>query len=193
VLDTIQHVYGSSTKFPIYSTEFGLQTNPPETIARALNSITAAKYLNWSEYLSWRNPRVVSYDQYLLTDPPAGNFATGLEYADGKPKPQLYDAYRLPLYLPDPSAGKGQSLEVWGDVRPARSARADTGKAQRVKIEFQAGSKGPFKTLSTLTISNPHGYFDARIKFPGSGIVRLTWAYPNGETIHSRPVSVTVS
>jgi hypothetical protein len=27
---------------------------------------------------------------------------------------------------------------------------------------------------------------------PASGIVRLTWTYPNGETIHSRPVSVTV-
>jgi len=192
VLDTIQQTYGSSTKFPIYNTEFGLQTNPPETIARALTSTKAALYLNWSEYLSWLNPRVKSYDQYLLTDPPGGNFATGLAYADGKPKPQLYDAYRMPLYLPQSNAGKGKPLEVWGDVRPARFAKKDTGKAQRVKIEFQAGSNGPFKPLSTLTITNPHGYFDTRIKFPSSGVVRLTWTYPNGETIHSRPVSVTV-
>jgi hypothetical protein len=69
----------------------------------------------------------------------------------------------------------------------------DSGKTQQVKIEFQAGSKGPFKTLQTLTITNPHGYFDSHISFPGSGIVRLTWTYPKGETIHSRPVSVTVS
>ena len=192
-LDTVQDAYGSSTKFPIYSTEFGLQTNPPETISRAIDSKTAAYYLNWSEYISWRNPRVYSYDQYLLTDPPGGNFATGLEYADGKPKPQLYDAYRLPLYLPVTRGHKGESLEVWGDVRPAHFARVDSGKTQRVKVEFQAGSKGPFKTLQTLTIANPHGYFDVRMSFPGSGIVRLTWTYPNGETIHSRPVSVTVS
>jgi hypothetical protein len=192
-LDTVQNAYGSSTKFPIYSTEFGLQTNPPETIGRAIDSKTAAKYLNWSEYISWRNPRVFSYDQYLLTDPPGGNFATGLEYADGKPKPQLYDAYRLPLYLPVTRAHKGQSLEVWGDVRPARFARKDTGKPQQVKIQFQAGSKGPFKTLSTVTIANPHGYFDTQMTFPGSGIVQLTWTYPHGQTIHSRPVSVTVS
>jgi len=88
---------------------------------------------------------------------------------------------------------KGESLEVWGDVRPAHFARVDSGKTQRVKVEFQAGSKGSFKTLQTLTIANPHGYFDVRMSFPGSGIVRLTWTYPNGETIHSRPVSVTVS
>jgi hypothetical protein len=192
VLDTIQQTYGSNTKFPIYNTEFGLQTNPPETIARALNSKTAALYENWSEYLSWLNPRVRSFDQYLLTDPPGGNFATGLQYANGNPKPQLYDAYRLPLYLPHTSAAKGQSLEVWGDVRPAHFAQVDSGKAQRVKVEFQSGSKGPFKTLQTVAISNPHGYFDLRMSFPASGIVRLTWTYPNGETIHSRPVSVTV-
>jgi hypothetical protein len=191
-LDAVQDAYGSSTKFPIYSTEFGLQTNPPETISRAIDSKTAAYYLNWSEYISWRNPRVYSYDQYLLTDPPGGNFATGLAYADGTPKPQLYDAYRLPLYLPVTRAHKGQSLEVWGDVRPARFARKDTDKAQQVKIQFQAGSKGPFKTLSTVTIANPHGYFDTPVTFPGSGIVQLTWTYPHGQTIHSRPVSVTV-
>jgi hypothetical protein len=192
VLDTIQQTYGSNTKFPIYNTEFGLQTNPPETIARALNSKTAALYENWSEYLSWLNPRVRSFDQYLLTDPPGGNFATGLQYANGNPKPQLYDAYRLPLYLPHTSAAKGQSLEVWGAVRPAHFAQVDSGKAQRVKIEFQSGSTGPFKTLQTVAISNPHGYFDLRMSFPASGIARLTWTYPNGETIHSRPVSVTV-
>jgi len=192
-LDTVQKAYGSPTKFPIYSTEFGLQTNPPETISRAIDSKTAAHYLNWSEYISWLDPRVSSYDQYLLTDPPGGNFATGLEYADGTPKPQLYDAYRLPLYLPVTRAHEGQSLEVWGAVRPARFARKDTGKAQQVKIQFQAGSKGPFKTLSTVTIANPHGYFDTQMTFPGSGIVQLEWTYPHGQTIHSRPVSVTVS
>ena len=192
-LDTIQRAYGSNIRFPIYSTEFGLQTNPPEKIARAIDSKTAAYYLNWSEYISWRDPRVHSYDQYLLTDPPGGNFATGLKYANGTPKPQLYDAYRMPLYLPVTRAQKGQALELWGDVRPAHFAQLDSGKAQRVQIQFQRGSQGPFKTVHTLTITNPHGYFDIRMSFPASGIVRLTWSYPNGETIHSRPVSVTVA
>ena len=159
--------------------EFGLQTNPPRDdlpcILRLLP--TTSTGLSTSPR---RNPRVSSYDQYLLTDPPGGNFATGLEYANGQPKPQLYDAYRLPLYLPVTRAHKGQSLELWGDVRPPRFARKDTGKAQQVKIQFQAGSKGPFKTLSTLTIANPHGYFDTQMTFPGSGVVQLDVDIPTG-------------
>ena len=55
-LDQLQTVYGSHKRFPIYSTEFGLQTNPPEQIARAIDSVTAAYYLNWSEYISLAQP-----------------------------------------------------------------------------------------------------------------------------------------
>jgi hypothetical protein len=187
-LDKVQNVYGSSTKFPIYNTEFGLQTNPPEKIARAIDSKTAAYYLNWSEYLLWRNPRVVSYDQFLLSDPPGGNFATGLEYADQTPKPFLFDAYRMPLYLPVSTQQAGKQLEVWGNVRPAHT----TPGSQKVLIQFQKGSSGPFKTLQTVTVTNPQGYFDVNVKFPSTGTVQTTWSYPHGPTIHSRPVSVTV-
>jgi hypothetical protein len=192
-LDKAQEAYGSHTSYPIYNTEFGLQTNPPESITRAIDPETAAYYLNWSEYISWRNARVFSYDQFLLTDPPAGNFATGLEYADGAPKPQLYDAYRMPLYVPVSRATNGKALEVWGNVRPAHYAQLDTKDPQQVRIDFQSGSKGPFKTLQTVTITNPHGYFDVEVSFPSSGTVRLSWTYPHGPTIHSRPLTVTVS
>jgi hypothetical protein len=137
---------------------------------------------------------VRSFDQYLLTDPPAGNFATGLEYANGTPKAQLYDAYRMPLYLPDTHAKDGQALEVWGDVRPARFAQLDTKSRQRVKIQFQSGSNGSFDTLKLLTITDKHGYIDLKMTFPSSGTLRLAWTYPHrGPTIYSRPVSLTIS
>ena len=93
----------------------------------------AALYLNWSEYITWLNPRLRSYDQFLMTDGAAGNFATGLRFPNGSEKPS-YAAFRMPLYLPVQSGAKGQALEVWGCVRPAhdaqqsfasRSARAD--------------------------------------------------------------------
>jgi hypothetical protein len=194
MLDRAQAVYGSHKRLSIYNTEFGLQTNPPEKIARAIDSVTAAYYLNWSEYISWRNPRVRSFDQYLLTDPPAGNFATGLEYSNGTSKPQLYDAFRMPLYLPDTHGKDGHALEVWGDVRPARYAEMDTKSRQRVKVQFQSGSKGSFDTLKVLTITDKHGYFDLKMTFPSSGTLRLAWSYPHrGPTIYSRPVSVTIA
>ena len=50
-LDRLQQAYGSSTRFPIYSTEFGEQTDPPEKLIRALPPVTAAYYMNWTEYL----------------------------------------------------------------------------------------------------------------------------------------------
>jgi hypothetical protein len=152
----------------------------------------AAYYLNWSEYISWGDPRVRSYDQYLLVDSPSARFATALETATGQPKPG-YDAYRMPIYLPSTTASAGQAREVWGCVRPARYARLDTGRAQEVKIQFQPAAGGPFKTVRTVTLTDPYGYFDLRQSFAGSGNVRLAWSYPHGTEIFSRIVSITVA
>jgi hypothetical protein len=190
-LDTLQRVYGSSTRFAIYDTEFGYQTNPPETILRAISPAVAAYYLNWAEYIHYKDPRIRSYDQYLLTDPPGGGFATGLESADGKPKETFY-AFRMPLFLPSTTTSAATPLAVWGCVRPADIAAQQTGKVQRVELEFQAGARGPFKTVRTVALSDPHGYFDVRQAFGQSGALRTRWRYPNGETIFSRSVTVTV-
>jgi hypothetical protein len=191
VLDTLQHVYRSSTSFPIYSTEFGYQTTPPDKELGTTSPQQAAYYLNWAEYLTWRDPRVRSFDQFLLVDPPLGNFASGLEFANGVPKPGYY-AYRLPIYLPVTSTTSGQQLEVWGCVRPARFARLDTGLPQRVAIQFQSGGRGPFKTVKALTLLDPYGYFDVRMKFRTSGVVRLAWSDRHGPTIYSRTVSIAI-
>lgn len=194
-LDQALAAYGQSVRFPIYSTEFGFQTDPPEKIARAVSPETASVYLNWSEYISWKDPRVRSYDQYLLDDPPGagalGGFATGLRFADGAPKATLA-AYRLPVYVPITTGKPGQALEVWGCVRPARDARTRTRTLQRVRIEFSPRQGGSFATVKTASITNPHGYFDVLQAFPSSGDVRLTWTYPNGATIHSRTISITI-
>ena len=68
-LDGALAAYGSGTRFPLYDTEFGYQTSPPEKILRAINPTIAAAYMNWAEYISWRNPRLRSFEQYLLYDP----------------------------------------------------------------------------------------------------------------------------
>jgi hypothetical protein len=191
LLDAVQRLYGSQTRFALYSTEYGYKTDPP--LPGAVSPETAALYLNWAEWISWRNPRVRSYDQYLLVDPPpgAGDFVTGLEFADGRRK-QTFDAYRMPLFLPVTSASSGQPLEIWGCVRPARFARLDTGKIQVVEIQLRrAGARG-FRTVGTARVSNPYGYFDVRQRFPASGAVRLRWSYPDGITIFSRIAEITI-
>jgi hypothetical protein len=190
-VDRLQEAYGSGTRFPIYSTEFGEQTNPPETLIRALAPPTAAYYMNWAEYLSWLNPRIRSYDQYLLVDAPNGTFSTALEFASGVPK-ATYAAYRMPLYLPATTAGHGQKLEVWGCVRPAHYAQLSTGRAQQVEIQFAPASGGHFSTVHVVPLTGPGCYFDVVERFPGSGTVRLRWSYPHGPAIYSRNVRITL-
>lgn len=185
-LDRLNGAYGSRRQFPIFSTEYGYWTNPPDKAA-TINPATAAMYMNWAEYLSYKQPRIRSYAQYLLVDPPLSNFASGLEFFGGAHK-VTYDAYRLPLFLPNASGRKGSPLEVWGAVRPAHFA----GGQQMAQIEFQAGSRGAFTTLQTVPITNVRGYFDTKVTFPASGSVRLTWTDPLDGAVHSRTVKVTV-
>ncbi len=212
-LDRLQRIYGSGRRFPIYNTEYGYITNPPNNSASHFVSPgTAAYYINWAEYLSWRSGRIASAMQYLLYDPNPlrapefGGFASGLISYSGTPKPG-YDAYRMPLFLPSTSARRGQRLEVWGCVRPAHFAALDTGeKPQQVQIQFQRGSQGAFATLRTVTVTSARGYFDLGMAFPASGSVRLAWSYPPNDplltpsladpgaadTVYSRTVKVTV-
>src|SRR5947209_6298193 len=90
-LDGALGAYGSRRRLALFDTEFGYQTNPPETIIRAINPKLAAAYSNQAEYMSWRDPRVASWDQYLLGDPLSGasSFDTGLQLFNGTRKQPL--------------------------------------------------------------------------------------------------------
>jgi hypothetical protein len=191
-LDALQGAYGSSLRFPIYDTEFGYQTNPPEKILRAISPQVAAYYLNWAEYMHWRDPRMRSYDQYLLNDPGQNSsFDTGLAFANGTPKATYY-AFRMPLYLPVTTASSGTPVEVWGCVRPADYVQQQTGRLQQVQLQFQTGGRGSFRTIRVVDLTHANGYFDVRLKLPGSGLLRTSWSYPGGPTAYSRTVAVKV-
>ncbi len=200
-LDGAQRAYGSRRRMAIYNTEYGYETRPPQSSRQFPTTTTAASYLNQAEYISYKNPRVLSYDQYEVID--EGWFTTGLYFNSGSPKPS-YFAYRMPIWLPVSSTRKGRSLEVWGGVRPANFARSDTGQAQTAYIQFQRGS-GAWTTVKAVRITNSRGYFDLRVKFPGSGQVRIAWSYPAGDAnlqdpmlgstqswIYSRTTGITV-
>jgi hypothetical protein len=196
-LDHLNAIYGSHKHFPVWSTEFGFRTRPPDP-NEGVSQANQALYMNWAEYISYKQSRLFSYAQYALIDqaPPA-SFDTGLLNPNGTPKPG-YAAYRMPLYLPSTSTHKGRKLEVWGGVRPASFAKLDTGEAQSVEVQFQPGSKGAFTTVDTVAITNSRGYIDVHLAFPSSGTVRLAWTYPtadallSGGTVYSRSVKVTV-
>jgi hypothetical protein len=221
VADRLQRIYGSARRLPIWDTEFGYITTPPKHDNQYEphkphhqpwpSQSTAAYYLNWAEYISWRNPRIASFFQYLLQDPLAslrsndwGGFASGLVDFRGSTKP-TYGAWRLPLFMPRTTGRPGQRLEVWGCMRPAHYALLDTAAPQTGTIEFAPRSGGGYTTLQTVTISSPAAgcYFDVRLRFPGSGSVRLSWSYPaadpllggygpGGRTVYSRTIEITL-
>ena len=198
--------YGAKKTFPIYSTEYGFVTSPPQKGGQGFFSpATAATYLNEAEYLSYKNPRIRSFAQYLLKDPPVlkgvGLFSSGLLTDKGTAKP-TYNAYRLPLWLPHQSVKKNASTEVWGGARPASFGYAAVKLPQTVNIQLQAGGKGAWTTIATATASKTNGYFDTHVKLATSGNLRLQYTYPAiepflplrvaGSTVVSRSVKVTV-
>jgi hypothetical protein len=212
-LDRLQRTYGSSTRFPIYNTEFGYITSPPKHSPDPTSSVRviylspaiAADYMNWAEYISWRNPRIRTFEQYLLYDPERptrsndwGGFASGLLTWTGTQKATYY-AWRLPLYLPVTTARRGHSLEVWGCVRPARFGMLDSGSPQTAEIQFEPKGSDGYTTLQSVTAGTGGCYFDLHMTFPSSGKVRLAYTYPagdellgNGAGVVSRTVAVTV-
>ena len=144
-------------KLPIYNTEFGLQSNPPDPTAR-LSLEEQAELLNEMEERSYRaGPRLRSYAQYLLYDDPAregttpeqvwSGFQTGLRFTDGEAKP-AYHAYRFPFVV-QPSAR--DSVQVWGRVRPGSGVR---------EVQLEARRNGRFRPTGGRLKTDDAGYFE---------------------------------
>ena len=182
LLDRVNRVWGSNTKFSIYNDEYGYQTRPPAKLVRQPSPATAALYENWAEYISWRNPRIKSFAHYLLVDSKAGDFPSGLEFYPGNVKKDTYYSFRMPIFLPVTSGHKNQPIEVWGSARPADLFATGT---QVVQIQYQANSHSAWQNVATATL-DPFGYFDVHVAFPGSGAVRTEWSSTGTGTIHSR-------
>jgi hypothetical protein len=165
---------------PLYLTEFGYQTNPPDALGVSPN--TQAAYLDQAEYIAWRNPAVQALSQFLLVDggPPVGlTFQSGLEWVDGRAKPSML-AYRLPIWLPQRSGRKGSKITVWGLVRPAANGTAPT-----VGVQFRRHGAKHWGTVATFQATPDRGYLYHRVRLRGTGAFRLLW---NGQT--SRTVTV---
>ena len=100
---------------PIYITEYGVQSKPNQLLGVPVAQ--QAEYDAIAEQMAYQNPRVASFDQYLLTDDPnpgEGSFQTGLETVTAHPKP-LYHGYPVPLTA---TVENGSKVAFWGLVRP---------------------------------------------------------------------------
>ena len=168
-LDKIFRAYGVARRLPLYLTEYGYQTDPPDVL-NGVSFAQQARYLNQSEYIAYRNPRVRTLAQFLLYDDkaPIGlTFQSGLRLLDGTPKPAL-DAYKLPLWVPRAKVRRGRSVRVWGMVRATRP-----GAAPEATVEFRPKGSARWRVLRTLQVRNQRGYFVAKLRPRRGGRVRI--------------------
>ena len=160
---------------PIYNTEYGFQTNPPDELF-GLSLTRQAEYINEADYMSWRDRRIRSVAQYnLIDDADTAGFNTGLVFnpntRDGVAKP-AYDAYRTPIFV----INKGSKVSVWGQARPAGANQ---------KVEIQTGAGDTFNTVQTVT-TGAQGYFFVTGLEKQAGSWRLSWTNKAGDTYTSR-------
>jgi hypothetical protein len=137
---------------PVYQTEFGYETNPPDPKA-PFGLQQQAQFTGWSTYLAWRDPGTRMFAQFLLRDidplearrQPGhrrywNDFQTGLFFADGTPKPAAL-AFRLPFWAELRAVGGQTVVLLFGGVRPA------DGRAV-VRVERRPAAGGPWVPVS---------------------------------------------
>jgi hypothetical protein len=150
-------------RLPIWITEFGYQTKPPDSIF-GTSLRKAASFMDESEWIAFRNSRVASYSQYTLYDdaprPGPGplrwsSWQAGLHFIDGRKKPHVYEAFRLPVFVRTLSANR---VEVFGGRRTLSSGAA--------RIESKARGAS-YRSLGSANV-NPAGYFRRVFKVNGA-------------------------
>ena len=167
------------TTLPIWLTEFGIESTPDPL--RGVSLQKQSEYRSISERIAYDNPRVVSFNQYLLRDdlPKEGvpkvlrypGFETGLFTSAGKAKPS-FDGFRLPLV----AWRRGGKISLWGYVRPA-------GGATKATVETSSNRGRTWRTLSTYT-TDARGYFTRTVSNAKGRQWRLTWTAPGGTVYH---------
>ena len=161
---------------PIYFTEYGFQTNPPDRIAGTSLS-RQSEWLNESDWLAWKESRVRGVAQYELRDEyRIGGFQTGLRFHGGDAKP-AYGAYRTQIW----PTKAGRYTRIWGQLRSAVE-----GRRQLVQIQYRLSSRSSWKTIKTTAVTGPRDFIYLRVR-KRAAYWRLVWEpVSGGGTMTSR-------
>jgi hypothetical protein len=160
---------------PLFMTEFGFETNPPDPISGIAPDLQA-KYNVLGEFQAYNNPRIASQAQFLLADVPPDRkhrkgskaywftYQSGLFYTAGKligtAKPAAY-SYAIPfLATPvgvDPVSGSF-TFSFWGQLRLL--ANNISGAVANIQWRPKDGS-ADWATIGDPVAVDPMGYFTA--------------------------------
>jgi hypothetical protein len=155
---------------PIWLTEYGYQTNPPDIYL----GVTPEQQANYVASASLRVFRATSVEMLVFfmvrdDEEPAG-WQSGVFTADGRTKP-AHAAFRFPLVQ---IARHGANVELWGQVRP----RAGT---QTFRISLEEGDDVSW--AGGLRRTDANGFFRVAIAAPAGALVRI-WSPRDGAYGH---------
>jgi hypothetical protein len=187
-LDRAAAVGAIRSGMPVFVTEMGVQSVPNPIFGVSLAQ--QAEYDAISEKLAWNNPRVASYDQYLLRDDAPTRsrnpilrwpgFESGLETYQGVQKPS-FGGFRLPLVVTRTHAG----VSFWGIVRPASdppSAGGPVGPTGSSGPTGPTGSTGSTGSTGPTGATGATGATGTTAKTLGSTTVLLQYSSNGGKS-----------
>jgi hypothetical protein len=148
---------------PVWLTEYGYQTNPPDTFL-GVPPKRQATMLGLAAMRAWRLARVTMLIQYLYRDEPQlSRFQSGLIYLDDRPKPSL-QAFKLPFAQ---MGRHGMQAVVWGQIRGGRPGR----KPYRLEVLH----KNAWQAVGHDRLTNDGGFFVRTIRLKHGALLRI-WA-----------------
>jgi hypothetical protein len=147
---------------PVWLTEYGYQTDPPDALLGVSYALQAA-YIGQAAYRVWAQTGVTLLIQFLIRDEPSlGGWQSGLFTAGGTAK-LSYHAFALPLVE---VSRHGSSVDLWGQVRPGSGPR---------DYAIQRAAAGGWATVGGTRRTGRGGTFLRTLTLPAGARVRL-WA-----------------
>jgi hypothetical protein len=146
---------------PVWLTEYGYQTNPPDTFL-GVSPLRQATLLSLAAMRAWRLPRVTMLIQYLYRDEVAlGRFQTGLVFANNRPKPSL-QGFRLPFAE---MQRDGFQTVVWGQIRDGRPGQKP--------YQLEVLHRNVWKAVGPDRSTNKAGVFIRTIRLKRGALLRI--------------------
>jgi hypothetical protein len=156
----VDEVKGSLGPKRIWLTEYGYQTDPPDTIL-GVPLETQARYVTTAARRVYLAPDVDMLIYFLVRDDAeAGGWQSGLVTDDGSKKPS-YSAFRLPL---EQVRRSGDRVTLWGQVRPRSGAQP-----YRLRVYRDGG----WSWLGETRWTDASGFFTVTVRAPRGALVKL--------------------
>ena len=172
LLTDVRKAFG---QVPIWLTEYGYQTNPPNWIL-GVSPQEQARYIGEAALRAYQAPQVTMLIQFLVQDEPAPDpWQSGLYTASGAAKPAAA-AFRLPLAEVD---RRGLVTRLWGQVR--------VGQARRPYRLERLTAVG-WRWVGAAASTNVSGFWETTIRARPGARIRV-WSPTTHEL--SPPLTVT--